>query len=441
MTNTKAELALGLFALCLILAPIPAAAQSLLELWGIAQRGNPDIAALAATEVAAGIAVQRAGDDRGPTVALDIRYVTLSERPALDIPAGVIDEEPRTFYTGPDKGFGGALVARQDLYTGGAVTARIKGAEAGWGAARAQSAAGRERVCRDLIRAVFRVLSLRKRLEVLGAVEKYSEGHVARTREFLENGLLTRLEVLEAEVRYAQAERDRVTGEHALALAEKGLRRILGRDPETPIDVAGDTAFKPPPGSLSECLLAAHQNRPELAVVRAQRDQAARGIDLAASRYLPVVALSGGYHPGRSDLSQGSLSDFWELRAAVTWTPWDYGRRDHDAQRARAEVAAWESRIRSAEADVALEVEAAYRGVEQKESVVRSVAIVRARVSEAFALARERFDEGLARGTEVLEAQTLWAATESDCLGAGFELQVARAELLYAIGSLTSSLL
>ena len=436
----RADLTLGLLALWLVSAPIPAAARSLAELWAIAQRENPDIATLAAETAGAGIAVQRADDDRGPTVTVDLRYVKLSERPALDIPAGVIDEEPRTFFTGPDEGFGGALVVRQDLYTGGAVTARIKGAQAGREAALAHFAAARERLCRDLIRATFRVLSLNRRLEVLREVEKQSVGHIERTKEFLENGLVTRMDVLEAEVRSAQAERDRTAGEHALALAEKGLSRLLGRDFQSPIEIPGGSTFAPPPVSLPECLLAAQRNRPELAAVRAERDQAARAIGLVKSRFLPAVSLTGGYYPGRTDVALGSVKNVWDLRAAVSWTPWDYGRRNHDLQKAQAAAAAWEGRLRSVEADVTLEVESAYRGVEEKASAVRSSSLVRAKVGENFALARERFDEGLARGTEVLEAQTLWASTESDCLSAGFELEVARAELLYAIGSLTSSL-
>ena len=136
----------------------------------------------------------------------------------------------------------------------------------------------------------------------------------------------------------------------------------------------------------------------------------------------------------------GSLNNVWDFRAAVTWTPWDYGRREHDVLKAQAQAAIGEWRIRAVEADIALEVETAYRGVEEQESALRSSASVRAKVGESFALARERFDEGLARVTEVLDAQTLWASTESDCLSAGYELQVARAELLYTIGRLTTSL-
>lgn len=413
---------------------------SLEEIWALGLKQSPEWVAAGHDLEGTRFGLDRARAERGPGLSLLSRVTTYSAPHRIKIPAGVIDDAPREFDVGTTETYQVSLAATQDLYTGGATTARIA-------IALAESAAGtgrREAVREDLVlaltRAAFDVRRAAKALSVATEERVQAEAHLDAARELLANRLGTRLDVLGAEVRLAEVERRILSVRRSAGLARAKLNLLLGRPLDSPLDLGDAFPFVSARPPLEECRRVALASRPEIAQSRGNAGRSRSQLDLARSLYRPRLFLFGTFTQGYDPTYLTADSRFWSAGATLTWNLWDSGRRAAEFGRASATTLSAEMRVRIMEDEVALQVLAAWTEAEEKEAALLLLEPSREAAREGLRLATERFAEGMGRGTEVFDAQTLWARTETGYQEARLDIQVARAQLLHAMGVLSSSL-
>jgi outer membrane protein, heavy metal efflux system len=162
--------------------------------------------------------------------------------------------------------------------------------------------------------------------------------HVAIARQAIEAarieytvGKVPQQDMLKAQVALTLLAEHMIRFDHDAALAQARLNTLLGRDPDTPVSVAGQFAVAAAlPGARTLDGMAL-QSRPDLmaaaqAAVRSHTEQA-----LAKKAYVPDFTVSGGYmlmpagSPMRNEyMVEGSIN-----------LPW-LNRRKHDAEIAEA---------------------------------------------------------------------------------------------------------
>lgn len=413
---------------------------SLEEIWALGLKQSPEWVAAGHDLEGTRFGLDRARAERGPGLSLLSRVTSYSAPHRIRIPAGVIDDAPREFDVGTSGTYQVSMAATQDLYTGGATTARIAIAGAESEAGTARQAAVREDLVLALTRAAFDVRQAAKAVSVATEERAQAEAHRAAAQELLANHLGTRLDVLGAEVRLSEVERRLLSVRRSTGLARAKLNLLLGRPLDSPVDL--DDAFpfgsaRPP---LEECRRLALASRPEIAQARGNAGRSRGQLDLARSLYRPKLSLFGTFTQGSDPAYLTTDSSFWSAGVTLTWNLWDSGRRAAERGRASATASSAETRVRVLEDDVALQVQAAWTDAEVKEAALLLLESSREAAREGLRLATERFSEGLGRGIEVLDAQTLWARTETGFEEARLDIQMARAQLLHAMGVLSSSL-
>jgi outer membrane protein TolC len=312
------------------------------------------------------------------------------------------------------------------LYMGGEIRAGRRGAQANAEAARKQADAVRNTLAFEVARAYHTILKTREFVRASEAAVRGFEDNAAVARKRYNAGTVLKTDVLDVEVRLAQAREDAVRARNANALAQRALRNLLG------IEGAGITVSDTTP----DIRVPEHDDftdRPELEVVRQQERAAAAAVRAAKSGYLPKLSAFGqlDYDYGwRTEGDGGSYT----AGALVRWDLWDGRLTRGKVSEARAnleEVGEQETKIRLA---IELQVQQARLRLEEAAARLRVTQTAVSQATESVELTRARFEQGLSIATQLIDAETALTAARVRRAEAEGEQRIAVAALRHALG-------
>jgi len=166
------------------------------------------------------------------------------------------------------------------LYAGGKNTASRKAAKANTDAARQDNEAVRNALGFEVSRAFYTVLKTRQFIRAAEAGVNSFEGSLVVAKKRLDGGTLLKSEVLDIEVRLAQAREELVRARNANSLAVRVLRNLLGIEGgDFEVADTAPAATAPDSGDFS--------GRPELAAARHREQAAQHQARAAKGGYLP----------------------------------------------------------------------------------------------------------------------------------------------------------
>jgi outer membrane protein, heavy metal efflux system len=143
--------------------------------------------------------------------------------------------------------------------------------------------------------AFYRVLYLRRRLELLSAVEDLNRRLNEASLERFKSGEVPKLEANLASVRYSQARKDSLAADRDRQNAVSELERLLGVEPLGTTEIAGELASRPVAVSEKELLDLAARERPDLRACEVEITRVDADIALTRRLMIPNPTFSGGY--------------------------------------------------------------------------------------------------------------------------------------------------
>ncbi|MDF2493400.1 TolC family protein [Sphingomonas sp.] len=319
------------------------------------------------------------------------------------------------------------------IYTGGAISAIKRGAEAGTALSEARARSARDLTQVNLIRAYFGQLaaasledSTRQSLEALDdllsdAVKLEMAGFIPRARR------------LEAQVARDAAERqyERAVLAHDSARSDlAGLLEVEGVTPTTSLFV--QTAPLPP----SSEFLGGEDDLPQTREADAAKAVARAGVDLARSRQRPQAFAFGEYNLNRSNALP--VEPDWILGVGVRYTLLSNVGRSQAVAAAREQEAAADETARGARQTSRTATLRAWNLVESARRSFVSLDSSLAAATENLRVQRISFREGEGTVTEVTGAEAALAATRTQRVATAYEYDLALAALLTAAGRLDS---
>jgi outer membrane protein len=284
------------------------------------------------------------------------------------------------------------------LYAGGKNTAARKAASANAEAARQDNAAVQNALGFEVSRAFCTVLKTRQFIRAAEATVQAYETNLITAKKRLEGGSILKTDVLDLEVRLAQAREDLVRARNAKALALRALRNLLGIE-DGELDVA-DTipaVNAPDSGDFS--------GRPELASARHRELAAQQQARAAKSGYLPRVNAFGSldYDYGwKYDNGGGS----WTAGAMLQWDLWDGKYTRAKVQEANANLETAREEQRKLRLALNFEVEQARLDLNAANERLGVTEQAIAQAEERANLTRARFEQELALAKDVTDAET-----------------------------------
>lgn len=312
------------------------------------------------------------------------------------------------------------------LYAGGRNQAARQAAKASAQAARYENEAVRNALGFEIVRAFHHVLKAREFIYAAEAGVNAFEQSLTVGQKRLEGGSILRTEVLDIQVRLAQAREDLIRSRNAQSLAQRALRNLIGIEQgEFEVAQTAPSASVPDGGDYA--------GRFELKAAQ-QREHAAQDeLRAAKSGYLPRVSAFGSmdYEYGWR-FNNGGRS--YTGGALVQWDIWD-GRLTR-AKTRQAEAGVAMAREQERKVRLALDFEAEQARLElntaSERLKVTGEAVEQARQSAE--LTRSRFEQGLALSTQLIDAETALVAARVRRAEAEADHRIAVASLRKALG-------
>lgn len=422
------------------LSPIEAAAPlrlTLAEAIEQAERSSARLAQLRALESAAagGWAVARSA--RMPRLDLSGSYFRSSNVPELTLTAPGLGL--RTIFPNIPNVYRTSASLSLPVYTGGRLESAVEAARQLREAAGKDLEAARRDLNLETTTAYWLLVTGRESERVLGESVASFEAHLKDARNRRELGLAPLSEVLAVQVERDRAELDRLEAENAFAVANANLARLLDLSPGTIVEPTEPLEDPPvPEGELDSLVAAAKEARAEVPALRFRIAAAEANVLVERAASWPQASLTAGYdyaNPNNRILPLEAVwRSTWSISLNLAFTAFDGGRRSAAASQALARAEAARSELEELERRIRFEVTTRWLELKTAQAAVgvseRNLEAAR----ESLRVSRDRYREGLAASSELLDAETALLRAGLDRTSTVSRLHIAIANLNRAAG-------
>jgi outer membrane protein TolC len=288
------------------------------------------------------------------------------------------------------------------LYAGGRNVAARQAARADTKAAQQDSAAIRNALGFEVSRAFYTVLKTRQFILATDAAVNSFATNLDIAQKRLAGGTLLKSDVLDIEVRLAQSREDLVRARNANRLAERALRNLLGIE-------GGDFTVADAAPAVRAPDLGDVLQRPELAAARERESAAQAQIRGAKSGYQPRVSAFGSLDHDNGWVTGGDGSSY-TAGVILQWDLWDGFLTRAKTREARANLESVREEQRKLRLALNLEMEQARLNLDAADERLSVTRKVIEQAEESVLLTRNRFEQGLALSTQLIDAETALVA-------------------------------
>jgi outer membrane protein len=279
----------------------------------------------------------------------------------------------------------------------------------------------------------FQIVALEEARRAANAQVEAANETLRLAREAVGKGTGLPLEQAESEARLAQANADAAGLETDIRNGREQLNLLLGEPLDTQF-VLTSIAPRANLMTLEEARKRALEAKPELKEARLRLDQT--GLSLRSKRleYIPDVNLQFTYlsflNSSNALPNQIALAGF-----SLTWEPWDWGRKRHEAAGLRDKQEQARLTVAQAEQQVQWEAGRAWRELDRAQRNLDAARLVSKSAEENLRVVRERRAKQSALERELLVAQTNWESAGQQEARAAAAVGVAWANFQAAIGA------
>ena len=268
--------------------------------------------------------------------------------------------------------------------------------------------------------------------------------HLKDVRAFSDQGLATRNDVLRAELELSNAEIMRIDARNAAEVALTALVSLIGLPLDSDIDLTTSVesrASRIPAeagkgdGDPIERALA---QRPEIKSAEFRIKASEMGVKAVRSAFFPQVYLSGNYYYLRPNPrilpSLDRFKGTWDVGVSVSFDIWNWGQTKRQTEQAEARLGQAREARKALEDQAVLEVTQCRLSLARAGEKVRVAGQAVGQAEENLRVTRERFKQGVALSSDVLDAEVALLQAKLGRTQAAIDQVVAQARLEKALG-------
>lgn len=266
------------------------------------------------------------------------------------------------------------------------------------------------------------------------------EEHLKDVRAFFAQGLLTKNEVLRAELELSNTELLRLDTRNAAEVALTSLDNLIGLPLDTDVDLttSAESQASRLPAVEDPSIEAALADRPELKSADFRIRASELGVKTARAGFYPQVFLSGNYYYLRPNPrfmpARDKFNGTWDVGISVSFDIWNWGQTKSQTEQAKAQLAQARDARKLLEDQAVLEVTQCRLTLARANEKVRVAGQAVGQAEENLRMTRERFKQGVALNTEVLDADVALLQARMNRTQAAIDLVLAQARLEKALG-------
>ncbi len=234
------------------------------------------------------------------------------------------------------------------------------------------------------------------------------EAHLRDVRNFYELGMMTRNEVLKAELKKSEIKMLMTSAELSGRSARLQLYSIMGVDLQSEMTLSAPLEYLPLSTETEVLTGEALANRIEVRIAEKMLEAAEKKLKAEKGAYWPQAGAYGAYDYGKpgANLMGEEWMDSWSLGVSVGFTAWDWGSRHHQVREEELRIRELEIAKDKVKHDVERSVIEALLKLEEADQRVRMTDEQIRQAEENFRLVENNFQVGLSTNTDFLDAQS-----------------------------------
>ncbi|MDB4974078.1 MAG: outer rane efflux protein [Myxococcaceae bacterium] len=262
-----------------------------------------------------------------------------------------------------------------------------------------------------------------------------NQRHVDQIQAFVDAGTRPEIDLLQVRTDLANARVALLQAENAYAVAKVTLQRNMGVEEELDFEISDEQVpvVDGEARRLDELLRQAMHDRPDVTAL--VRDLRAAELNVGAAKGGYGPALNGSAAITRQGIELGNLATNWQVGAQASWQFLSGGYTRADVHQARANVSRAEASIAELRSTVRLQVAQAQINLQTALAQLDAAGEALTNARGRMALAEGRYEAGVGNIIELGDAQIALTQAESQRIQSEYNISLARAQLISALGA------
>ncbi len=326
------------------------------------------------------------------------------------------------------------------LYDFGARSGRIESAKRLLDAASATASSVVQQTVRSVVQAYYGVVADDATVVAAKSIESVSAQSLQIARALQTGGAGTLGDVLQAQTAYEQYVLARVQAEATDRTAQGTLAVTLGKPADQTFALAPDAVPTEVPAlseRVADLMREASRQRPDLAAARFQRDAAAADISVARAAGLPSISIGAEHHFTSTTAVPNQNYD--QIGISITVPIFSGFSVTYGIRQAQAALHVSEANLEQVELSVTQDVWSGYYNLQSANQQLATTADLLSTAQQNLQVSMGRYKAGVGSIVDVLTAQAALATAQQTRINAELGWFVARAQLAYALGRLSSA--
>lgn len=278
-------------------------------------------------------------------------------------------------------------------------------------------------------KAFYSVMLAKKAVEIQRESSRLAYNHYKQVKSLYEVGSATKFELLQARVNWENTKPELIKAENNLKLAMLSLKSLIGM--EGNFEVEGELKFIPMEIGISELERYLLSHSPALLAMRYRKEAAAKGVQLAKSKFGPTVALSFDYN-FRSDnfnFKASNWEDYYTLALVISMPLFSGFSRVEEVRSSTNLYYAAKFGEKALRDKLLLQLRSAYRKAKEAQASYISARDTVNKAREGVRLAEVSYRESLVTSLEVEQARLSLKMAEMNMYNALYQYRISLAEI------------
>jgi len=318
------------------------------------------------------------------------------------------------------------------LFTGGKINAANKAAKIKFEASEIESIQKSHELISELVERYFGLILANQAVKVRQEVKAGMLKHFDDAQKLAKEGMIAQVEVLNAKVYLADADRELKKSDHQVEILNEAVLNTVAEEGNSRINPISELFYIQKIEPLDYFKKKALENSPLLGQVNKKKELAQQGIKVEQSSYMPTIAATGTYDILNKDLSP-YLPDYM-VGIGLQWSLFDGLARSRKVKAARLQEIQAEEFYAKADADIHSAIVKYYEELQMYLEQINELDAAMEFTQEYFRAREKAFTEGMATATQVSDAGLAVAKIKIDRLQAVYAWDVSLSKLLYYSG-------
>lgn len=338
--------------------------------------------------------------------------------------------------------FFGAFTLTQPIYLGGSIRALNEIARHTEGIAYSAKELARQDVILSVDEAYWQVVSLAEKKALAESFVNLVDSLRQNVKIMLQEGVATRSDVLQVDVKYNEACIMLTKVDNGLSLSRMALAQICGLPVDTRMtltDENGNDSFNENEPMPSSNIQDVYSRRADLGMIRKGIDLLKSKEHLSLSAMLPKVAAFGAWGFSNPNVIDGFEKKFggnFSVGAMVNIPIWHWGGNYNKYRASKSQTNAQRLLLEDLEEKVSLQVSQAQYSYNEAFKTYTMTQSNMSSAQENLQNAQYAYQEGVLTTDDVLAAQTAWLKAKSELIDAQIGIRLCRVYLNKVLGTL-----